>query len=93
MQRQRKTKDLLSVSHQQGMSRYFLGSRVSVHLMVALEDKCHNNDILLGFLSEQILSVVEYPFGPCGSAVPSMFPPKTLPPQPSGEEGMLERQH
>lgn len=39
-----KTKDLLSASHQQGMSRYFLGSRVSVHLMVALEDKCHNNE-------------------------------------------------
>lgn len=41
VQKQWKTKDLFSTSHQQVMSSPFLGSRTSVHVAVILEDECH----------------------------------------------------
>ena len=67
------------------MSDYFLGSRASVHVVVGLEDKHHNNQclpscsFLLAFVAEQMLYGMEYPLGHLGSAVLAVPPPKTLP--------------
>jgi len=44
MGKQMKSKDLFSTSHQQVMSSHFLGSRASVRVAAALEDKCHNKE-------------------------------------------------
>jgi len=41
--KQRKTKYLFSISHQQMMSSHFLGSGALVHTAVAPGDKSHNN--------------------------------------------------
>lgn len=81
------------------MPRYFLGSRASVHLMVVLEDKYHNkshssSSLLLDFLSEQRPYVMEYGFCPMGQlSWLCLLPRSSSPFHPSGEEGMLERQH
>ncbi|KAJ7409505.1 hypothetical protein WISP_114049 [Willisornis vidua] len=45
------------------------------------------------FIAEQVSYVMEYPFGQFGSAVLAIFPSKILAPQPTPEEGMLERQY
>jgi len=39
-----KQKDLFSTSHQQVISKHFLGSRAPVHVAVASEDKHLNNE-------------------------------------------------
>lgn len=53
----RDQKALLSTSHKQVMSRYFLGSRSTIHVVVALGDKHLNNkclpsSFLLAFIAE-----------------------------------------
>ena len=66
------------------MFGHFPGSRVSVRVVVAPEDKRHNNECpssscLLAFIAEQTSYGMEYPFGQFGSAVLAMSPPKILP--------------
>lgn len=86
-----KTQDLFSTFHQQEMSSYFPGSRASVRVAVALEDKQHNNKclalsplppylstLLLNVVSEQMSYLTEYPLV-SGSAVLAVSPLKILP--------------
>jgi len=65
------------------MSSHFLGSRASVHIAVALEDKCRNNEciphFLLAFIAEQMSYGMEYPCGQFRSAVLDTSAPKILP--------------
>lgn len=86
-----KTQDLFSTFHQQEMSSYFPGSRASVRVAVALEDKQHNNKclalsplppylstLLLNVVSEQMSYLTEYPLV-SGSTVLAVSPLKILP--------------
>ncbi|PKU30181.1 rna-directed dna polymerase from mobile element jockey-like [Limosa lapponica baueri] len=63
------------------MCSHFPGSRASVCIAVAPEDKRHNKCplSLLALIAEQTSYGMEYPFRQFGSAVLAMSPPKTLP--------------
>lgn len=66
--REKKKQILFSASRQQSMSSHFSGSRASVCVAVALEEKRCNNDStfsfsLLAFIAEQISYAMKYPFG------------------------------
>jgi len=78
------------------MSRHFPGSKASVHIVIALEDKHCNNKclphthfcFLLAFIVEWTSYGVEYSFGQLGSAILVMYHPKTLPtPSLLGDSG------
>lgn len=73
--KQRETKYLFSISHEQAMTRHFLGSRTSVYIVLALEDKCNNkcslSSFLLAFIAEQASHGMIYPSGQFDSALPS----------------------
>jgi len=67
------------------MSSHFPGSRASIPVKVALEDKCHNNEcshsssFLLAFIAKQTSYGMEYPISQFGPAVLAMSPLKILP--------------
>ena len=67
------------------MFGHFPGSRVSVRVVVAPEDKRKTNECPPlpppppRFYTEQTSYGMEYPFGQFGSAVLAMSPPKILP--------------
>ena len=71
---------LFSTSHQEAMSGHFLGSRASVRVVVAPEDKNAPASIslYLAFISELTSYGMEYPFGQFGSAVLAVSPPSFL---------------
>jgi len=69
------------------MSGHFLGSRASVGIVVAPQDK-HAPPLPLAFSAEQTSYFMEYPLGQFGSAVLGLSPPKILPtPSLLGEGG------
>lgn len=84
------------------LSAHFMGSRASVPVTVAPEDKCCNNKcptffFLLAFITKQKAYGMEYPFGHFELAVLSMTAPKNSPTSSlvafGGDESrMLERQ-
>jgi len=85
--KQKKTKDLFSTFHQQVVSSHFSGSRASVRIAVALENKHHKLRIcppssffFLAFIAELTSYGMEYPFGQFGPVLLSKSPPKILPP-------------
>jgi len=48
-----KNQKFISTSHQQVMSSHLLGSRASVHIVIASEDKCLDNECPpLAFVAE-----------------------------------------
>jgi len=78
------------------MSSHFLGTRASVRVVVAPEDKHYNSEcppsssFLLVFITKQMSYGMEYSFGQFGSAVPAVSSHKFLPTrQPTGEGEML----
>lgn len=79
------------------MSSHFPGSRPSVYIAVAAEDKCLDNkcslpgSFFLAFIAEQTTYGMKYPFSQFGSAVPVVSLPKILPTPSGGNGEMLER--
>lgn len=91
----RKHKDLFYTFYQEVISRHLPQSMAPVHLVIAVEDRCHNNEcsssfsFLLVFIAEQMSYGMEYLSGHIGSSVLAVFPPKMLPtPQPTCEGGI-----
>lgn len=67
------------------ITSHFLGSRTSLRVAVATEDKYHNNEcpplllLALGFVAEQTSEGTEQLFGQFGSAHLAVTPPEILP--------------
>jgi len=65
----KENKRFILYPHQQAMSSQFTGGRASVHIAVALEDKCRNNEcsphpassFLLAVIGKQTSYGMEYP--------------------------------
>jgi len=78
-------KIFFSISHKQVISSHFPGSRASVRVVIALEDKCLNNESLSPFsflsavIAEQASHGMEYPLRQFELAILAMSPPRILP--------------